>query len=135
MFSRIDQFDRREEAKTFTKMFDGLYTKGSRDVRFASAGATIHDHILSSVHKLAAMQPTNQGLVDLAGGKGEGRDILVSRKAHRLHMVGDSAHFTFDHLCFEQLRESGWLHQMQVAPAKADPLQLGQFLASSGCAT
>jgi hypothetical protein len=67
MFSRIDQFDRREEAKTFTMMFYGLNTKGSRDVRFASAGATNQDHILSSVHKRAAMlRRTRASLISLA---------------------------------------------------------------------
>ncbi|KIN71491.1 hypothetical protein Z949_652 [Sulfitobacter guttiformis KCTC 32187] len=36
MLQRVDQFDYREEANAFAMMFDGLDTKGCRNMRLSS---------------------------------------------------------------------------------------------------
>ena len=41
--------------------------------------AVEQDHVLSAVHKLAAVQGPEGGLIDLAGGEVEAREILVGR--------------------------------------------------------
>ena len=74
-------------------------------MRFACGRTTDQDDILSRVHELTTMQLVDQGFVDLAGGEGEAREILISREACGFHIKGDQADFTFGHLSFEQLRE------------------------------
>ena len=62
-------------------MFDGLNANGRCDMSFASSWAADQHDVLRPLHKLAAMQGPKRGLVDLAGGEVEAREILVCREA------------------------------------------------------
>jgi len=61
-----------------------------------------HD-ILGAIHELAAMQGPDSGLVDLAGGEVEAREVLVGREARGLHVIGDGPHLAFGQFGLEQL--------------------------------
>ena len=61
-------------------MFDGLDAEGRGDMGFARAWPANQDDVLGTVAELATMQLTNQSLVDLACGKIEAGQILVSRE-------------------------------------------------------
>jgi hypothetical protein len=46
------------------------------------------DDVVGAIDELAAVQLADQGLVDLAGGEVEAREILVGGKARGLHVIG-----------------------------------------------
>jgi hypothetical protein len=48
---------------------------------------------------------THQSFVDLAGGKVEAGQVLVSREAGGLDLIGDRADLALGHFCLEQLGE------------------------------
>lgn len=57
---------------------------------FPGAGPASQDHVLGGVQELASMKLPDEGLVDLAGGEVEARQVLVSREARCLHVIGPS---------------------------------------------
>jgi hypothetical protein len=63
------------------------------------------DHVLGTLHELTAMKRPDGGLVDLAGSKVKAREVLVGRKAGRLHVIGDRPDLTFGQFCLQQLRQ------------------------------
>ena len=77
LFEGVDQFDGREEADLAAVMFDGLDAKGSGDMGLAGSRAADQNNILGTVHELASVQRPDSGLVDLAGGEVEAREVLV----------------------------------------------------------
>ena len=60
-------------------MFDGLNTDGRCNVGFAGARAADQDDVLGTIHEFATMQLAHCGFIDLAGGKVEAGDVLVSQ--------------------------------------------------------
>ena len=80
----------------------------------AGARATDQDHVLRPIHELTAMQCPDSGLIDLAGGEVEAREILVGWEARGLHVISDGAHLAFGQFGLQQLREhrdggfNGW---------------------------
>src|SRR5208283_3496969 len=84
LLERIDQFDRREEANLFAVMFDGLNAESRRQMRLSGSGASDEDDIVGLVDELAPMELSHQRFVDLARGKIESGQILVSGEARRL---------------------------------------------------
>ena len=92
-----------EEGKGFKYILDGLNAEGGRNMRFPSTRPADQDHVLSCVHELTSVQLAHEGFVDLAGSEVKTREILVSRKARCLHVVGNGTHLTFCHFRLEQL--------------------------------
>jgi urea transport system permease protein len=76
-------------------MLDGLDAEGSGNMAFPRAGTADQHHILGRIHELTAMELTDQGFADLAGGKVEAREVLVGRKAGRFHVIRCRAHLRF----------------------------------------
>ena len=61
-------------------MLDRLDAQGSGHMALAGSGATNKHDIIGAIHKIAAVQLTDQGLVHLTGGKVEAGQILVGGK-------------------------------------------------------
>jgi hypothetical protein len=61
-------------------MFDGLNAEGRCDMGIAGARTADQDHVLGTIHELAAVQGPDGGFVDLAGGKVEASEVLVGRE-------------------------------------------------------
>jgi hypothetical protein len=105
LFQRIDQIDGGEEAYFPAVVLDSLDAKGGGDVAFPGAGPTDQHDVVGAVHEVAAVELTHQSFVDLAGGKVEAGQVLVSREAGGLDLIGDRADLALGHFCLEQLGE------------------------------
>jgi hypothetical protein len=86
-------------------VLDSLDAKGGGDVAFSGAGPTDQHDVVGAVHEVAAVELTHQSFVDLAGGKVEAGQVLVSREAGGLDLIGDRADLALGHFCLEQLGE------------------------------
>jgi hypothetical protein len=74
-------------------MLDGLDADRGREMRLARARAADQDDIVGVLQKLATMQLTCEGLVDLTAGEVEAGEIAIVRKAGGLELIGGRAHF------------------------------------------
>ena len=63
------------------------------------------DHVLGAVHEPATVQGPDGGLVDLAGGEVEARQVLVCREAGRLHVIGNGPDLAFGQFGLQKLRQ------------------------------
>ena len=107
LLKRIDQFDRREEANLFAVMFDGLNAESRHQMRLSGFGASDEDDIVGIADELAPMELSHQRFVDLARGKIESGQLLVSGEARGPNLVSDRSDLSFGGSGFEQLRDDG----------------------------
>ena len=75
------------------------------NMAFPRAGTADQHHVLGPIHELTAMELTDQGFTDFAGGRIEAGEILVGRKAGGFHVIGCRAHLAFGNFGLEQLRQ------------------------------
>ena len=78
LFKGVDQFDGGEDPDLSAVMFDGLDADGGGGMGFTGARAIDQDYVLRSINEFTMMQCPNSGLLDLAGGKVEAREVFSS---------------------------------------------------------
>ena len=81
---------------------NGLYRDSGGQVCLAGARPTDEDDVLRIVEKLAAVQRSDERLIDTALSEVEARQIPIGREAGGLHLVVDRADLAFSHLGLEQ---------------------------------
>lgn len=81
LFDGIDQLNRGEEANLAAAVFDGLVAEGGRDMGLAGARTADQHDVLRAFDQLAAVQSSDGGLIDLAGGEIKACEALVGWEA------------------------------------------------------
>jgi hypothetical protein len=81
LLESVDEFDGGEEPDALAMVLDGLDADRRSEMRLACAGAADEDDIVGVLQKLATMQLTCEGLVDLTAGEVKARKIAIVRKA------------------------------------------------------
>jgi hypothetical protein len=81
LLESVDEFDGGEEPDALAMVLDRLDADRRSEMRLACAGAADEDDIVGVLQKLATMQLTCEGLVDLTAGEVKARKIAIVRKA------------------------------------------------------
>jgi hypothetical protein len=68
-------------------MLDGLHADGGSDMGLACAGTADQDDVVGLVEEVAAMQLSDQGLVDLAAGEVEAIEVAIGWEASGLRRM------------------------------------------------
>lgn len=84
-------------------MFDSLDAQGGGGMGLAGTWATEQHDIIGHVHKVAAVELADQGLVDLAANKAKARQIAIGREPRDLELIGYRSHLPFGGLRLQEL--------------------------------
>lgn len=102
-FERIDEFNDGEEADLAPMMLAGLDANCGHGMGLSGSRSANQHDVLSLVEELTAMELAQWGFADLAAGEVEPGQVLVCRKARRLHVVSDGADLAFGQFGFQKL--------------------------------
>src|SRR5277367_2217250 len=105
LFESVDEFDGGEEPDALAMVLDRLDADRRSEMRLACAGAADEDDIVGVLQKLATMQLTCEGLVDLTAGEVKARKIAIVRKAGGFELISRRSHLPIGRLCFQKLRQ------------------------------